>query len=97
MLKTILCVQHFCSFGATLFVSLLIKTDSSVICVLCMLEHVCYEPFSLKNCRIERYLMLKLLTHVRISVRCFFKGRPILSFSVVISFSTFFIFIIRST
>ena len=39
-----------CSFGAMLFiVNLLIKTDSSVICVPCMLEHVCYEPFSLKK------------------------------------------------
>ena len=58
-LKAILCVQHFCSFGAMLFiVNLLIKTDSIVICVYCMLEHVCYEPFSLKNCRFGRYLML---------------------------------------
>ena len=46
--KAILCVQHFCSFGAILFiVNLLIKTDSTVICVPCMLEHVCYEPFFL--------------------------------------------------
>ena len=34
------------------------KMDSTVICVPCMLEHVCYEPFSLKNCRFGRYLML---------------------------------------
>ena len=47
-LKTFICVQQFCNFGATLFiVNLLIKTDSTVICVLCMLAHVCYEPFSL--------------------------------------------------
>ena len=47
MLKAIFCVQHFCSFGAMLFnVNLLIKTDSTVIGVPCMLEHVCYEPFS---------------------------------------------------
>ena len=39
-------------------INLLIKTDSTVICVLCMLEHVCYEPFSSKNCRFGRYLML---------------------------------------
>ena len=39
-------------------VKLLIKMDSTVICVPCMLEHVCYEPFSLKNCRFRRYLML---------------------------------------
>ena len=54
-----MCVQPFCSFGAMLFiVNLLIKTDSTVICVPCMLEHVCYEPFSLKSCRFGRYLML---------------------------------------
>ena len=52
-------VQHFSSLGAMLFiVNLLIKTDSTVICVPCMLEHACYEPFSLKNCRFGRYLML---------------------------------------
>ena len=28
---------------------LLIKTDSTVICVPRMLEHVCYEPFPFKN------------------------------------------------
>ena len=50
MLKEILCVQHFCSFGAMLFiVNLLIKTDSTVVCLPCTLEHVCYEPFSLKK------------------------------------------------
>ena len=44
ILKAILCVQHFCSFGEVLFVdNLLIKTDSDVICVPSMLEHVCYE------------------------------------------------------
>ena len=49
ILKAILCVQHFCSFGAMLsVVNLLIKTDSTVICVPSMLEHVCfYVPFSL--------------------------------------------------
>ena len=59
ILKAILCVQHFFSFGAMLFiVNLLIKTNSIVICVPCMLEHVCYEPFSLKNCKFGRCLML---------------------------------------
>ena len=54
ILKAILCVQHFLSFGAMLLiVNLLIKTKSIAICV----EHVCYEPFSLKNCRFGRYLM----------------------------------------
>ena len=59
ILKAIMCAQHFCSFGAMLFiVNLLIKTDSTVICVPCMLEHVRYEPFSLKSCRSGRYLIL---------------------------------------
>ena len=59
ILKAILCVQHLCSFGTMLFiVNLLLKTDSTVICVLCMLEHVSYEPFSLKDGRFGRYLML---------------------------------------
>ena len=50
-------MQHFCSFGEMLFiVNLFIKTDSIVIFVPCMLEYVCYEPFSLKNCRFGRYL-----------------------------------------
>ena len=40
-------------FGAMLFiVNLLIKTDSTVICVPCMLEHVCYELFSIKKLQI---------------------------------------------
>ena len=34
------------------------SADSTVICVSCMVEHVCYEPFTLKNCRFGRYLML---------------------------------------
>ena len=37
-------------------VNLLRKTDSTVICIPCMHEHVFYEPFSLKNCRFGRYL-----------------------------------------
>ena len=57
--KAILCVEHFCSFGAMLFiVNLLITTDPTDICVPCMLEHLCYDPFSLQNCRFKRYLML---------------------------------------
>ena len=49
----------FCSFGAMLFiVNLLIITDSTVICVACMLEYVYFEPFSLNDCRFGRYLML---------------------------------------
>ena len=49
----------FLHFGTMLFiVNLLIKTDSTVICVPCILEHACYEPFSLRNCRIGRYLYI---------------------------------------
>ena len=41
ILKAIFSVQHFCSFGAMLFiVNLLLKTDSTIICVPYMLEHV---------------------------------------------------------
>ena len=47
----------FCIFGAMLFiVNLLIKTDSAVICVPCMSEHVCYEQFSLKIADLEDIL-----------------------------------------
>ena len=43
MLKAILCVQHFYSFGAMLFtVNFFIKTDSTLICVPRMIEHVCH-------------------------------------------------------
>ena len=52
--EAILCVQHFCSSGVMLFiVNLLIKMDSTVICVPCMLEHVCCKPFSLKIADLE--------------------------------------------
>ena len=58
ILKAIL-YPTFCSFGALLFiVNLLIKTDSTVISVPCMLEHVCFELFSFKTADFERYLML---------------------------------------
>ena len=57
ILKAILCVQHYCSFGAILLiVNLLIKTNSTVICDRCMLEHVCYQPFSLKGADLEDIL-----------------------------------------
>ena len=59
ILKAIFCIQHFCNFGAMLFiVNLLMKTDSIAICVPCMLDHVSYEPFSLNNCRFGISLML---------------------------------------
>ena len=49
ILKVILCVQQSCSFGAMLFiVNLLRKMESTAVCVSCMLEHVCYEPFLYK-------------------------------------------------
>ena len=49
----------FAVFSGMLFIlNVLIKTDSTVICVPCMLEHVCYEPFSVQNCKFGRYLML---------------------------------------
>ena len=57
MLKAIFCVQHFYGFGAMLFiVNLLIKPDSTVICVPCMLQHVYYEPFFLKVAVLEDIL-----------------------------------------
>ena len=49
-LKAISSVQHFRSFGAMLFItSLPIEMDPTVICVPCMLDHVCYQPFSFKK------------------------------------------------
>ena len=54
ILKVIFCVRLFC---AMLFiVNLLIRIDSTAICVPCMLEHVCYEPFSLKVADLEDIL-----------------------------------------
>ena len=69
MLKAILCEQHFCSFGAMLFiVNLLIKTDSTVICVIWMLEHVCYEPFSFKLADLEDiFVELSVLSEIHVS------------------------------
>ena len=53
ILRAILRVQYFCSFGAMLFiVNLLINTDFTVICVPCMLEHVCYEHIFFKKLQI---------------------------------------------
>ena len=49
ILKAILCVEHFCSFGAMLvIVNLLLKTNSTFICVPCILEYVFCDQFSLK-------------------------------------------------
>ena len=65
ILMAILCVQHFCSFGVMLFlVNLPIKTDSTVICVPCMLEHVCFEPFSLKKLHIWKIPYVNWLNFV---------------------------------
>ena len=59
MLKAILCIKHFCSFDAMLFiVNLPIKMDSTFICVPCMLEDASSEPFSLKKSQIWKYLIL---------------------------------------
>ena len=60
-----MCVQHFCNFGAMLFVvDLLIKTDSAVTCVPYMLERFCYEPFSLKKFRIWKIFYITWLNFV---------------------------------
>ena len=65
ILKPTLFVQHFCSFGAMLLiVNLLIRTDSTVICVPCMLEHVCHEPFSLKKTQIWKTSYVNSLNFV---------------------------------
>ena len=51
ILKAIFC-SAFLQFlwNAIFIVNLLTKTDSIVICVPCMFEHVYYEPFFLKIC-----------------------------------------------
>ena len=48
------CLQFLCNMLFS--VILLMKTDSTVICVPCMLEHVYYEPFSLKIADLEDIL-----------------------------------------
>ena len=61
MLKANLCVYSFAVLVQCYSFKSAYKnagTDSTVICVPCMLQHVYYEPFSLKNCRFGRYLML---------------------------------------
>ena len=40
-------LQFWCN--VRFIVNLPVKTDSTVLCVPCMLEHVCYESLSLKN------------------------------------------------
>ena len=61
----ILCIQHFCNFGAILcIVNLLIKTDSTVTSVSCMLEHVCYESFSLQKWQIWKISYVNWLDFV---------------------------------
>ena len=55
--KAILCVQHFCSFGAMLFiVNLLTETDSTVICVPCMLSMFVVSHFLLKIADLKNIL-----------------------------------------
>ena len=68
ILKATLFVQHFCSFGAMLFiVNLLIKTDFTGICVPCMLEHVCYEPLQkkLQICNISHVSWLNFVYRMK--------------------------------
>ena len=56
ILKTILCVQHFCSFGAMLFiVNLLIKTDSTIAFLECLRMFV-MSHFLLKIADLEDIL-----------------------------------------
>ena len=44
ILKAILCVQHFCSFGTILYIVNLLKNiDFTVICIHCLLAHAWYE------------------------------------------------------
>ena len=47
--------QCFCNV-MLFIVNLLVKTDSTVICVPYMLEHVCFEPFSLRIADLEDIL-----------------------------------------
>ena len=60
-------------FGAMLLiVNLLIKMDSTVICVPCMLEHVCYEPFSFKKLQIRKISYVNWLNFMYLRN----KGKP---------------------
>ena len=57
ILKAILCVQHFCSFGAMLFiVNLLTKTDSTVIVFFVCLSTFVMSHFLLKVADLEDIL-----------------------------------------
>ena len=51
-------------FAVFLIINLLINTDSTFVCVPCMLEHVCYEPFSLKNLQIWKISYVNWLNFV---------------------------------
>ena len=66
-----MCVQHFCSFGVMLFiVNLLMKTDSTVFYVPCMLEHVYHEPFSFKKLQISKISYVNWFSFVyRLKIR----------------------------
>ena len=74
-------LQFWCN---VIYLRLPIKTDWTDISVTCVLEHVCYEPLSLKNCRFGRYrissfkrrgiyLVLVLLGAAFIRGRCLFR------------------------
>ena len=62
ILKAMFFVQNFYSF--VFIVNLLIKTDSAVICVPCMFEHVCYEPFYFKKLQIWKIYYVNWLKFV---------------------------------
>ena len=74
-----------------------------VLCCLLQSPLICQEyrlslssinPFNVFQFSFK-FLLLRLLSHVKVSVRCLFKGRPIQSFGVVITFSTFVVFIFK--
>ena len=54
--SNISCTEDQCAFSGVAMLTelevLIEKTDPIVICVCCILEHVCYEPFSLKKLQI---------------------------------------------
>ena len=61
ILKAILCVQRFCSFGAMLFiVKLLMKTDSTVLVFLVCLSMFVMIHFLFKNVDLKGIFCLLL-------------------------------------
>ena len=65
ILKAIFYVQHFCSFGAMLFIlNLPIKRTPLLLAFFNMLEHVRYEPFSLIKLQIWKIFYVIWLNFV---------------------------------